>query len=62
MKPNNPVPVIRPKVVATALLKATSAKIVPWVRSSHRRNLVIPALGPVVLKRRAFTSFTLSRI
>lgn len=29
IKPNGPVPVIHPKVVATALAKATSVKIVP---------------------------------
>jgi hypothetical protein len=39
MKPNGPLPVIQPAVVATALPSATSIKIVPWIRSSQRRNV-----------------------
>jgi hypothetical protein len=41
MKPNSPVPVIQPMVVATALPNATSVKTVPWIRSSHRRDAAI---------------------
>jgi hypothetical protein len=32
-------------VVATALPKATSIKTVPWIRSSHRRNVTIVEVG-----------------
>ena len=42
IKPNGPVPVVRPTVVATALPDATSVKIVPWIRSSRRRNALMP--------------------
>ena len=44
MKPNMPVPVSQPMVVATALPSATTVKIVPWIRSSHRRNAAIPGV------------------
>jgi hypothetical protein len=54
MKPNRPVPVIQPTVVATALPNATSIKIVPWIRSSHRRNVAILEVGWGVVKRLAF--------
>jgi hypothetical protein len=47
MKPNSPVPVIQPMVVATALLNATRAKMVPWIRSSHRRNVATLEVGCV---------------
>jgi hypothetical protein len=54
MKPNRPVPVIQPTVVATALPNATSIKIVPWIRSSHRRNVAILEVDWGVVKRLAF--------
>ncbi len=50
MKPNSPVPVIQPMVVATALANATNVKIVPWIRRSHRRNLAIPDVDCEVVK------------
>ena len=48
MKPNTPVPVIRPMVVATALANATSVRIVPWIRSSRRRKRAMLDVGCVV--------------
>lgn len=50
IKPNGPVPVIRPSVVATALLNATSVKIVPWIRSSRRRNTPMTEVDRGVVK------------
>src|SRR5450432_4077072 len=41
IKPNSPLPVALPTVVATALPNATNSKIVPWIRNSHRRNVAI---------------------
>jgi hypothetical protein len=46
----SPAPVIRPTVVATALPNATRAKIVPWIRSSRRRNVAIAEVGYGVVK------------
>jgi len=43
-------------VVVTALPSATSVKIVPWIRSSHRRNMAI--LG--VVKRLALIAIFLA--
>jgi hypothetical protein len=54
MKPKSPVPVVQPMVVATALPNATSVRIVPWIRSSHRRNAVILEVVCEVLKMLAF--------
>ena len=41
-------------VVATALPNATNVKIVPWIRSSHRRNTAIPEVDCEVVKMLAF--------
>jgi len=41
-------------VVATALPNATNVKMVPWIRSSHRRNTAIPELDCEVVKMLAF--------
>jgi hypothetical protein len=57
MKPNMPVPVSQPMVVATALPSATTVKILPWIRSSHRRKAAIPG----VAKRLAFIAIFLRR-
>jgi hypothetical protein len=62
MKPNRPVPVIRPMVVATALPNATSVKIVPWIRSSHRRNVAILEVGWGVVERLAFIAIFPGRL
>ena len=45
MKPNLPVPVFQPMVVATALPNATTVKTAPWISSSRRRNVAIPEVG-----------------
>jgi hypothetical protein len=62
MKPKRPVPVIQPTVVATALPNATSIKIVPWIRRSHRRNVAILEAGWGVVKRLAFIAIYLLRL
>jgi hypothetical protein len=41
-------------VVVTALPNATSAKIVPWIRSSDRRKVAILEAGWGVFKSLAF--------
>jgi len=51
--------VIRPMVVVIALPKATSAKIVPWIRRSHRRNVILE-VGWGVLKSLAFIAISLA--
>jgi hypothetical protein len=50
MKPNGPAPVLQPMVVARALPSATRVKIVPWTRSSHRRNVGTREVGLEVVK------------
>jgi len=50
MNPNSPVPVIQPIVVAKALAKATRVRMVPWVRSSRRRNVAIPEVDGEAVK------------
>jgi hypothetical protein len=58
MKPNRPVPVIQPMVVARALPNATSVKTVPWISSSHRRNTAILDVGLGAVRGLAFIALS----
>jgi len=40
MKPNGPLPLIQPMVVARDAARATNTKIVPWIRSNHRPGVM----------------------
>jgi hypothetical protein len=47
-------------VVATALPNATSVRIVPWIRSSQRRNMALLEVGRGVIQ--AFIAIFLRRL